>query len=135
MDEVECTGGEDRLDQCTFPGYGVVNCPSNLVVELTCQRDDPDPMPNQGDLRFSVVRADSNAQRIRGLVEIFNDGLWGRVCDDNFDVFDASVACRQLGYSSIGMYAGTHCTIIPNPFLTNIFFLQTPMPYPILVWT
>lgn len=45
-----------------------------------------------------IVGADNSGSR--GRVEIMHDGVWGTVCDDEWDNTDASVLCKSLGFSA-----------------------------------
>ena len=49
-------------------------------------------------MKYGALRLeDGNSSA--GRLEILIDGVWGSICDYNFGVTDAHVACRELGYS------------------------------------
>ena len=94
MDNLSCQGSEASLAECQFNGWGNHNCAHSEDVGLVCGGDQPIVNSGEGEVRL-VDGTDAN----RGRLEVYHNGEWGTVCDDNFNLNDARVACRQLGLS------------------------------------
>jgi len=95
MDNVECVGDELSVLDCQHHGEGQDNCGHFEDVGVICDAAvETEDTPVDGSVRL----ADGDAGA--GRVEIFYEGQWGTVCDDDWDDVDASVVCRSLGYSS-----------------------------------
>ncbi|XP_050407264.1 deleted in malignant brain tumors 1 protein [Patella vulgata] len=89
LDNVNCTGSELSIRYCNHAGWSTHNCGHNEDASVTCSR----------------VRLVNGFGPFEGRVEIYYNNRWGTVCDDNWDNKDASVICREVGWSSTGAIA------------------------------
>ena len=54
------------------------------------------------DYREGDIRLVGGVYSWEGRVEIYLNGEWGTISDDNYDRQNAHAACRQLGYDTQG---------------------------------
>ncbi|XP_038614782.1 scavenger receptor cysteine-rich domain-containing group B protein [Tachyglossus aculeatus] len=114
LDNVDCEGREAALSQCGSHGWGVHNCYHYEDVAVVCNellptwvgkvipsRAPPEHAaewerePGRG--RDGSLRLAGGGKPCQGRVEILHRGTWGTVCDDDWGLAAAAVACRQLG--------------------------------------
>jgi len=51
-----------------------------------------------------LVRLTGSGLSYEGRLEVYHNGIWGTVCDDQFDDTDAAVACYSLDFGSANYY-------------------------------
>ena len=82
INEVPCSGNESHLYDCTQQGWRNSNFTHSQDSSAGCS---------------AVCLVDGGANY--GRVEVNLNGIWGTVCDDWWNINDANVVYRQLGFS------------------------------------
>ncbi|NWZ29898.1 C163A protein, partial [Asarcornis scutulata] len=85
-DSFHCDGTEAHLGQCPVTALGASPCSQENAAAVICS----------GPVHHMSVRLVGGGSRCDGRVEVFQHGTWGRVLDEQWDMQEASVVCRQL---------------------------------------
>ena len=68
-----------------------------------CDTSDVDCRPSQAE---ASLRLTGGRDEYEGNVEVYHEGVWGGVCDDEWDLSEAEIVCNDLGYP--GVLTATH---------------------------
>ncbi|XP_077169359.1 scavenger receptor cysteine-rich domain-containing protein DMBT1-like [Paroedura picta] len=90
MDNINCKGKEEALADCVADTRGNNDCTHGQDAAVICAESS---FINVGDIR--LVNSAPNV--CAGRVEVLYQQQWGTVCDDGWDLEDATVVCKQMG--------------------------------------
>ncbi|KAK3755957.1 hypothetical protein QZH41_010897 [Actinostola sp. cb2023] len=94
LDDMACTGSESSLPSCSHPDWGNHNCAGHTEdVGVVCSGY---KAPSADNIQLEPGATGSG---VAGIVRVYHNGQWGTVCHRGWDMNDAKVACRQLGFT------------------------------------
>ena len=118
LDDMQCLGEESSIAACSHSAWGTNNCRHLEDVGVHCFSE----WVWQGGREWArlggggqwcghgvhiitpptashpLLRLVGGNSQTEGRVEIFYDGRWGTICDDSWNIDDANVVCRMLGF-------------------------------------
>ena len=51
-------------------------------------------------MKIGNIRLVGGTGKHEGRIEVYKKDKWGTVCDDHFDMYDAHLACNEMGFSA-----------------------------------
>ncbi|XP_052794511.1 deleted in malignant brain tumors 1 protein-like isoform X2 [Mya arenaria] len=101
LDDLNCHGYESNIYGCKTRAWGEHNCGHGEDAGVDCDYnyyDTTTPWWIATTDPSTSIRLVNGHTSYSGRVEVYHNGRWGTVCDDNFDHRDVMVICRMLGY-------------------------------------
>jgi len=96
MSRVQCVGNETSLQQCQHDDFvNIIPLHSCQEVGVVCK-----PHNFYSDDSNVSIRLQGSSLPNAGRIEILYAGVWGAISSYHWDLNDATVVCRQLGYKA-----------------------------------
>ncbi|KAJ8034622.1 hypothetical protein HOLleu_21535 [Holothuria leucospilota] len=92
---VDCRGNETSLSECKQAQIWQYDCSGWYSAGVVCGGK-KSLMDRENVIQ--ILRLVGGPSNSSGRLEVFFNNEWGTICDDGWDLVDATVACRELGY-------------------------------------
>ena len=132
LDNMQCTGDEDSITECIYST--MINCDHSEDAGVVCGGNQTNYWVLNVDGTLPAVTCIDGSVRLQigenyetldssyfikdelgiGRVEVCVNEHYGAICDDSWDHDDASVLCRQLGFSAHGRKDVCLCMLLTN---------------------
>ncbi|XP_053364132.1 scavenger receptor cysteine-rich type 1 protein M130-like [Clarias gariepinus] len=110
LDKLKCRKHDSNLWQCPSSPWGQNRCDNQEEVAHIICTDDEEFLHTQQKC-FSLpsqkhcskhwsLRLSGGKGSCSGRLEVYHNATWGSVCDDQWNISNAQVVCRQLGCGS-----------------------------------
>ncbi|XP_062993640.1 deleted in malignant brain tumors 1 protein-like [Elgaria multicarinata webbii] len=80
LDGINCTGSETAVSKCEAKAWGEHDCTHTEDAGVVC----------------AELRLVNGPSRCSGRIEVYHNHEWGTICDNDWDLNDANVVCREL---------------------------------------
>ncbi|XP_035384069.1 antigen WC1.1-like [Electrophorus electricus] len=107
LDQVKCRKHDSTLWHCPSDPWGHNKCDNGKeVAHITCSEEQKhlqkhvkcSSFPHQRQCSVHLpLRLSGPEGSCSGRLEVYHNAVWGSICDDQWDIRDAEVVCRQLG--------------------------------------
>ncbi|XP_037393980.1 scavenger receptor cysteine-rich type 1 protein M130-like [Pygocentrus nattereri] len=109
LDDLKCRKHDSTLWHCPSSAWGQNSCDNlNEVAHITCSGEINHSLlrnhlkcssfPNQSQCsKHLPLRLSGGNGSCSGRLEVYHNTEWGSVCDNEWDISDVQVVCRQLG--------------------------------------
>lgn len=98
LSDLQCDGSEHSLSQCSARQFGNYFCNSSQVAAVECSEEKFFFQKSYYGYYGVRIRGEGSYNAGRVDVYSYNHSIWGTISGSQWDINDARVLCRSLGY-------------------------------------
>lgn len=122
--DLNCSGHEENIFDCPFDKFIDSSCSNYEDASVICQCKMIKLCLNiillvyevntvaYSDCNTGAVKLTGGPNEREGKVEVCINGVWGSVCDNGWDLHEAHVVCKQLGFGGISKCLITTVSVV-----------------------
>ncbi|KAF7659221.1 hypothetical protein LDENG_00001350 [Lucifuga dentata] len=81
LDDIECTGHEKSIGECSHRGFGVHDCSHNEDAGVECSE---------------TIKLVNGTDRCSGRLEVYHNNQWVKICENNWNTKESAIVCKEL---------------------------------------